>query len=111
MFKELVWGPLVKAAIARLFAALPWLGWGPIGVAASWVLTYFADKLYEAAELAINLELIYLRNESHRKEYDSACVELKKLGAAKGKDSPEWKAAYEVQKASLAKFVRFAVGK
>ncbi len=57
--------------------------------------------------MAINLELIYLRNEQHRRAFDDASIQLKALGLEKGKDSPEWKEAYEAQKKTLSVFARW----
>lgn len=108
IFKELVWDSLVKAAIARLFAAVPFLAWGPVGIAVSWALTLFADKIYEAVKLAVELEVIVLRNEAHRRAFDRASVELRLLARTKGIESPEFKVAREEHKKALAQFVRFA---
>lgn len=107
LFKALVWDALVKAAIARLFAAVPFLAWGPVGFLVSHLLTKFADKLFEAASMAIAMEKIILTNEAHLKEYERASVKLKIIAREKGIESPEFKEARDAEKAALSKFVQF----
>jgi hypothetical protein len=108
IFKELVWDVLVKAAIGQLFAALPFLAWGPIGIVVSWALTLFANKLYEGVKEFVNLQAIVLRNEAHQRAYDRASVSLKIIAQQKGIESPEFKNAREDHKKKLSEFVRFA---
>lgn len=108
IFKAVVWDSLVKAAIARLFLAAPFLGWGPVGFVVSWILTYFADMLYDAVKMAVDLEVIVLRNEAHRKAYDAAAVKLHIIAREKGIESPEFRSARDEHKVALAKFVRFS---
>jgi hypothetical protein len=51
LFKVLVWDSLVKFAISRLFAARPFLSWGPVGVIVGWALNLLArDKGLGSAE-------------------------------------------------------------
>lgn len=107
IFKSLVWDTLVKAALSQLFLAVPLLGWGPIGYVVSWLAVYFTDKLYAVVKTAVDLEVITLRNEEHKKEYAGAAVRLKLIAKSKGVDSPEFMKAREEQKLALSRFVRF----
>jgi uncharacterized protein (DUF2342 family) len=108
VFKDLVWGAMVAAAKSALFAAVPWLAWGPLGVFLGWVIGMAADYLYDAVKMAIDLKLIVFKNEEHRKAFDAASVKLKIIAGGKGIDSPEFKEAREEHKKRLAEFVRWA---
>lgn len=108
LFKDLVWDNLVKAALGRLFAAFPLLGWGPIGFVIGWVATRLAEELYKVTEEFIDLKLIVLRKQSHRQAFDHAGVVLKIVALDKGIDSPEFKNEREKHKLALSKFGRFA---
>lgn len=109
LFKSLVWDTLVKVALQQLFLAVPLLGWGPIGYVVSWVVVKLTDKLYDVTKTAVDLEVIVLRNEEHRREYAVAAVKLKLIAKSKGVDSPEFKNAREEHQQALSRFVRFAV--
>lgn len=111
LFKALVWDNLVKVGIQRLFLAAPWLGWGPVGWVASFIITHFADMLYETVKLEIELELIVIRNEAFRREYDAASTALKQISQDKGPDSDEFKAARKTHSEALSRFVRFNVAR
>lgn len=108
IFKSLVWDNLVKFAIQQLFLAVPLLGWGPLGYIVSWVITFIADKLFIALKLAVDLEVIVLRNEEHKREYTLAAIQLKLIAKEKGLNSPEFKKAREKQQEALSRFIRFA---
>lgn len=60
LLKTLVWDNLVKAAIGRLFAAIPFLGWGPIGYLIGFIVTKITDYLYEVMKEWYNVESILL---------------------------------------------------
>lgn len=98
----------MKAAMGRLFAAVPILGFGPIGWLVTAVATLFGDKLYEGLRLAVSLELIALRNDAHRKAYVDAALNLRQIAETKGMESPDYKRAREAHREALARFVRFA---
>lgn len=74
----------------------------------SWVVMHFAEKLFEATNLVIQLETIVLRNESHRKAFDNAAVKLKILARDKGVDSEEFRKARDEHKRALSELVQFA---
>ena len=108
VFKDLVWDAIVKAALARLFAAIPWLGWGPVGILVSWVVGHFAEKLYGAMALAIDFRLIAYRNEQHRQAFETASVTLKIIARDQGIDSEQFQKAREAHAKALSKFVAWA---
>lgn len=111
LFKGLVWDNLIKAAIGRLFAAAPWLAWGPLGWLSSFVITYVADLVYEELQKFVDLQFIAFRNAELRDAYSAAANSLKTIALAKGVDSEEFKKARNEQKEALSKFVRFAVAR
>jgi hypothetical protein len=105
VLNELLWKPLVKAGLAKLFAAVPFLGWGPIGWAVTLVVNLFAEKLFEAVRLAIDLQAIVLLNEEHRKAFDKASVVLKIVGTEKGIESDEFENQRQLAEDAMDKFV------
>jgi uncharacterized protein (DUF2342 family) len=107
IFKDLVWTAMITAAKQALFAAVPWLGWGPIGVFVGFVIGLLAEHLYDAMKLAIDMRLIVFKNEQHRKAFDDASVKLKIIASGKGIDSPEYREAREEHKKRLSDFVKF----
>lgn len=107
LFKQLVWDALVRAALRKLFAALPWLSWGPLGAVTSYVFIYFADRLYEVLSEVIEMEYIAFKNEAHRRTFDKSVVSLQAIADGLGVDSPEFKEQREKALADLSKFVRF----
>ena len=107
IFKDLIWDTLVKVALMKLFAAVPWLGWGPVGVLVGWIAGMLADALYEALRLAVDLQMITFKNEAHRRAFDDAGVKLKLIAKDKGIESPEFKEARVRHREALAVFVKF----
>lgn len=107
LFKTLVWDALVKAALRKLFAAIPWLGWGPLGPVVTYLVVLFSDKLYEALSETIEMEWIAFRNDAHRRAFDKSASELQAIADGVGVDSPEFKEQREKALADLARFVRF----
>lgn len=107
LFKQLVWDTLVKAALQRLFLLVPFLGWGPIGTIITWLVLKYADQLYDAVALYINVELISYRNIEFGQTYAAAEMNLKQIAADKGIDSQEFQDARTVEKQALSNVVKF----
>jgi hypothetical protein len=101
-----VWNNLVKAALARLFLAVPFLGYGPIGVIVSWIVNKYAGMLFDVMHLAVDMEVISLRNEAHRKAFDKSLSILKVLAYDKGVESDEYKSARATAKENFATLLR-----
>lgn len=108
VFKELIWSAIKKAALAALFKAVPWLAWGPLGVAVGFVVGLAADYLYDAIKMTIDLKMIVFKNDQLRRAYDDASAKLAIIAHGKGIDSPEFKSAREEHKKKLSEFVKFA---
>lgn len=106
-FKDVVWSALVKLATARLIAALPFLGWGPIGWITGAIVGMVGSAVYDAMEEAFNLQKIAFKNESFQKEFDSASVKLKLVAKDYGTESEEFKKQRESNVQALRKLVRF----
>lgn len=106
-FKTLLWDVLVKELLQKLFVALPFLSYGPLGALITKVLTYATNGLYDSVKLTVDIEQIVLKNAAHQKEFDRASVELKLIAQQKGSDSEDFKKARLAHQAILAQFVRF----
>lgn len=104
--KELVWDVAVEVALRDLFAAVPLLAWGPVGFVVSWAMRKLSAKIYAALDQAATLEVISMRNGSHRKAHDAASVRLKVIALKSGIESPEFREERENAKRALADFVR-----
>lgn len=111
LFKELIWHALVKAALQRLFALVPLLGWGPIGYVISFFAMKYADQLYDAVKLLIQIELIVFRNKETEKAFNTASVKLKIVARDKGLDSAEYKEARDEDKKSLSQMVMYDIAR
>lgn len=107
IFKRLVWDTLVSVMLKQLFSAVPWLGWGPVGLLVGWIVGMVADYLYVALEMAVDLQVIKFKNEAHRREFEKASVTLHILAKEKGIDSPEFKSARDEHKKALSLLVQF----
>lgn len=107
IFKDLIWNALVKFALAKLFEAIPFLAWGPVGLIVGWLAGKIADYIYEALSEAVNFELIVIRKVEFAKEYALQSYNLKMIAQGKGIDSDEFKAQREIAKAALSHFIKF----
>lgn len=102
-FKVLIFDVIVKAAIKRLFLAIPFLGWGPIGILASFLIQKFADMAYDEGKEALIMSVIKFKNEIHQAEFDKAFLKLKHIE----KTATQKEIEIEIKKAqdAMAKFV------
>jgi hypothetical protein len=108
LFKSMVWDAMVRLLLTRLFAAIPFLGFGPIGIVVGWIAGYLSSALYNVIKEFIDFGLIAFKNAEHKRAFDDASVKLGLIARDKGINSPEFKVARDAQKARLADFVRFA---
>ncbi len=105
--KDVAWAALVKFATARLIAALPFLGWGPMGWITGIVVSMVGAAVYDAMAEAFKLEMIEFRNEQFQRQWDTESVKLKIVAKNKGVDSPEFKEQRKKSVESLTKLVSF----
>jgi hypothetical protein len=105
ILKKLIWDAAVQAALKALFAAVPWLGWGPLGVFVGFVVGIFADKFFEFAKTGFIAEvLIPVDNAILKRELDTRAVKLKMLAVEKGIDSKEFQESRRLHAKALAEF-------
>lgn len=78
-FKTLIWDIIVAQAIKRLFVAVPFLGWGPIGFVVSSLIKRFAAMAYETSKTMLEFESISFANKEHQKVFDRQFIKLKLL--------------------------------
>ena len=107
LFKDLVWDNLIKAALGKLFAAVPVLGWGPIGLVVNYIVFKFADQLYDAIKEWKDFKVIFLRNLGLEQDFNTTSVKLKLIAIDKGKESVEYKEARNENQKRLQNLVRF----
>lgn len=107
IFEDLIWKAVVAAALKLLFAAVPWLGWGPIGWIVWFLANKFAEMLFQVLSDFINFEAIVIKKHGLAKEYATQSILLKNLADSKGIDSDEFKAQREKAKLALSKFIQF----
>jgi hypothetical protein len=108
IFKSLVFDVLVQVALKALFSAIPFLGFGPIGIIVGFVVSLFASKLFDAVKLYIDINAIAVKNTQLNKDFRDAAVKLKIVSMDKGANSQEFKLAREEHKKRLAALVKFA---
>jgi hypothetical protein len=108
LFKSLVWDWMVKAALGRLFAAAPFLAWGPIGWIVTAVVDRYTGELYDLLHEFIDFKVIAFRNVELRDAFITAELKLKGIAQSYGIYSPEYKVAHEAERQDFARFVRIA---
>lgn len=107
LFKDLVWDTLVKAALQRLFLLVPFLSWGPLGTIITWLALKYADELYAAVALYIDVETIAFRNQEFGQTFASAEINLKQVAGKSGIDSQEFQNARTTEKQALSNVIKF----
>ena len=107
--KDVAWAALVKMATARLIAALPFLGWGPIGWITGAVVAMVGSAVYDAMAEAFTLQMIGFKNEANQKAYDTASVKLKLIARDFGVESEEFKKARLENVKTLSALIRFGI--
>lgn len=108
-FKELILDSLIKAALKKLFTAVPILGWGPFGM----IITYFANKygemFYEEMKKIVIIEKIKITNASFEDKYHKASLKLKLFSEEFGTNSKQYKEVKNEAKKALADLVHFDI--
>jgi hypothetical protein len=90
LFKELGWNAFAIIATSRLIIRYPWLGWGPQGWIAAWLIRRYAGELHTAAKEQLDLKQIQFKNEAAGKMFTLSSVRLKIIGEEKGVASKEF---------------------
>ena len=106
LFKDLIWDTTLEALVAAASGILPgWLSW--LGPLVGSILITFADKLYYALKLVVDMENVRIKNAELRREFAAASVELRYLIDSQGIDSEAFKHARVEHKKALSKFVQW----
>lgn len=97
VFKALAWDSLVTTALAS-----SGLNWWPMEA----IARNFANKLFEKFRTTVDCAVISFMNESSRKAFDEAVLQLYFLERDKGADSEEYKNARKEAQKRFADSVR-----
>lgn len=108
--KDVAWAALVRLATQNLIAALPFLGWGPLGWITGAIVGIVGAAVYDAMAEAFKLEMIEFRNEQFQRQWDTASVKLKIIAKNHGIDSPQFKEERKKNVEALSKLVSFTHG-
>lgn len=100
----------MRGVLARVFQAVPLLGWGPIGFVLTHIAVHFADRLYDGVVLFINVELIAYRNQEFQKTFERASTSLKIIARDCGIESKEFQDQRESSRRVLENLVRLRIG-
>ena len=107
LFKILVWDSLIKAALASLFVALPFLNFWPVSWLINYVVITYSDILYAGLKEFIKIEAIALRNENIERQYNISSSTLKILGTRFGIESQEFTDARAKNVDTMDNLVKF----
>lgn len=107
IFKSLFWDVVVSAALKQLFAAVPFLAWGPVGWLVEIIVRYVGDWIYEGVDEYIDLQVIAFKKLEHAREYARLTVNLKNVALTNGVNSPEFIDARKAAILAMRQFVKF----
>lgn len=107
--KDVAWAALVKLATQKLIAALPFLGWGPMGWITGAVVGMVGSAVYDAMAEAFNLQMLNFNNEAYQRQYDSASVKLRIIARDFGTESEEFKKARKENAEALSRLIKFGM--
>lgn len=105
LFKDLVFDQIVEWSLKELFSLWPFLGWGPVGLIVTHVITKYSEIFYNRLKGAIILQKIYFKNVDLQKAFDHESVKLKIISDSFDENSPEFLEAKENAKKVLSDFV------
>lgn len=108
LLKDLVWNVLIEQALKRVFEAVPWLGWGPIGAVIRVVVGLVADELFDGMRTVFNMQKILFVNLQHQHAFEDASLKLQLIARDKGIESIEYKEARIENRKRLSAFTQFA---
>lgn len=107
IFKSLVWDNLVKAGIAALFVYMPWLNNWFTGPIVKFIINKFAESMFTASSLFVDMTTIKILNVEHQKAVDQASEQLLILAKDKGITSDAFKAEQVKQATALSNLTVF----
>lgn len=104
--KNLVVNPIIEAALARLFVAVPFLGWGPVRKVFSHYVWKLVDLVWDTSADQIKVSFVGWKNPQLQDAYDKETIKLKIL-ELQGASPQEVENAIKSAQDRLAEFVRF----
>jgi hypothetical protein len=109
--KEVIYDSVVKAAIKRVIAALPFLATPVIGPVLAYILssliTRLADLLYKELSLFVTFSVIDFQTEQQKRKYEAAVEALK--AATQTKNQKEIERAKKEFQDRLRDVIRFPI--
>jgi hypothetical protein len=105
IFKAIVWESLSRIALDRLFQAVPFLGWGPVGYIVGWIARKYGGMLFDEIYIEGHHQITAFKNEAHRKAYEKSMITLRAIGATNGIDSKQFQEARNEAKARFSALV------
>lgn len=103
--KDLVLEIAVKAALKRLFIAVPWLGIPVVSQIVSYIAMKLAEFLYDELAMAISFAVIDFKTEKQAEAHKEASQELK--SALESQDEVKINEAKQKFKDSLRDLIQF----
>jgi len=108
IFKSLVFDVIVKEVIRRLFLAVPILGFGPLGILTTELITRFAKMFYDYQKELITFYKFEFISETNQKAFDKELENLKKLEQENASEEEKQK-ALDLAKRRMAFLVRYSL--
>lgn len=109
--KELLWDNIVKQSMARIFVALPLLGWPPFALVVNHLVKIYSDYLFEALRGFLSEEMILFKNENALKQFKKSAALLHEIAQTKGIGSVEFRETRNENKKLFEDFVRYDVAR
>ena len=108
LFKTLVWDALVEAALKKLFAAVPFLSWGPFSYVINKLVLKYSAELFSLVKDFIDLQKIAYKNKGLEKEFNKASTHLRVVAINSGIDSQAFQEARNENKKRLSDFINLS---
>lgn len=106
ILKKFIVNMVVKAVLARLFVAVPLLGWGPIAFVISHFAVKYGEIFYDVAKTFISFRQIEFLNKDYQTAFDREMIKLKLLERDKRATKEEIEDAIRQAQDRLADFVQ-----
>lgn len=77
VIKDIFFSVVLKAALAEITAAIPWLAWPVIGPIFGIIFAWIGGKIFDVLETSAAFTLIDFKTEAQKTAYENAANELK----------------------------------
>lgn len=105
LFYDAVWTPLLKTAVAAMYAYVPWLAVWPLGPLLNFAISKLSDQLFAGLKLVVDLQAIAFVNQAHQTAFNAAALKLQVVGHDSGENSDAFIKAKADALAALSQFV------